>query len=36
VGKALMKETDSTFIWLTAKDLLTHYGDIDAKHLVGY
>jgi len=31
VGKALMKETDSTFIWLTAKDLLTHYGDIDAK-----
>ena len=31
VGKALMQETDNTFIWLTSKDLLTHWGDIDAK-----
>ena len=31
VGKALMKETNSTFIWVTAKDLTTSYGDIDSQ-----
>ena len=29
VGKALMNETKNTFIWVTAKDLLTYYGGID-------
>ncbi len=29
VGKALMKETKNTFIWVTAGDLTTHWGDMD-------
>jgi len=30
VGKALINNTDNTFIWVTASDLMTHYGDIDS------